>query len=103
MNSKAIETLKEFEKRDSMNTSVATNLSFLYYLEQDYTNALKYANIAIEIDGYNAKAMVGKGNCLVQTKDLEAAKICYLDAVSIDSSSPEALFNLGLPIIMLSI
>lgn len=78
-----------------MNTSVATNLSFLYYLEQDFTNSLKYASIAIEIDCYNSKAMVSKGNCFIQTEKFELAKQCYLDAVSVDSSSPEAQFNLG--------
>ena len=79
-----------------MNTSVATNLSFLYYLEKDYINALKYANMGIEIDGYNSKAMISKGNCCIQTNNLDSAKECFLNAVSVDTSSPEALYNLAL-------
>ena len=44
----SIETLKGFEKKDKqMMTRVATNISFLYFLENDFKNAEKYSEIAI--------------------------------------------------------
>jgi intraflagellar transport protein 88 len=42
----------------------ATNLSFLYFLEGDYKNAEKYAELAVKSDRYNAKALVNKANFL---------------------------------------
>ena len=38
----------------------ATNLSFIYFLEQEYTQAEKYADLAYTHDRYNAKALVNK-------------------------------------------
>lgn len=52
--SMAIETLKDFEKRDiKVASSAATNLSFLYYLEKDLQNAHKYADLSLKADKYN--------------------------------------------------
>lgn len=60
---KAIECLKEFEKKDkSLVGTAATNLSFLYYLDGDYKNSEHYADVAIENDRYNSKAQTNKGN-----------------------------------------
>ncbi|XP_015769439.1 PREDICTED: intraflagellar transport protein 88 homolog [Acropora digitifera] len=51
---KAIETLKGFEKKDSkVQSTAATNLSFLYFLENDVTQADKYAELAMTADRYN--------------------------------------------------
>lgn len=36
---------------------VATNISFLYFLENDHKAAEKYADIAITHDRYNAKVI----------------------------------------------
>lgn len=33
---------------------IATNISFLFFLENDYPNAEKYAEMAIGYDRYNA-------------------------------------------------
>ena len=71
----AIEVLKSFEKKDqSLKAMAATNLSFLYFLESDITQADKYANLAVRNDRYNAKALVNKGNCLYVRNELERAK-----------------------------
>jgi intraflagellar transport protein 88 len=53
---KSIEVLRNFERKDKiMMARVATNISFLYFLENDHKNAEKYAEIAINYDRYNAK------------------------------------------------
>ena len=45
---KAIEQLKSLEKKDKeIMGRVSTNISFLYFLEQDYNEAEKYAKMAI--------------------------------------------------------
>ena len=75
---KAIETLKAFEKKDkSMMARAATNISFLYFLEAEYPNSEKYADMALNYDRYNAKALVNKGNCLFAKNDFLRAKENY--------------------------
>eukprot|EP01105_Mastigella_eilhardi_P028360 TRINITY_DN927_c2_g1_i2.p1 TRINITY_DN927_c2_g1~~TRINITY_DN927_c2_g1_i2.p1 ORF type:complete len:615 (-),score=207.57 TRINITY_DN927_c2_g1_i2:78-1922(-) len=95
---KAIDTLKGFERKDhTMASSASTNLSFLYYLENDVSNAEKYADLALTADGYNAKALVNKGNCLASRGQLEEAKKMYEAALGFDSvDCAEAIYNLGL-------
>ena len=94
---KAIEMLRQIRKKDpQLMALAATNLSFLYYLEQDYENADKYANIALEHDKYNAQALVNKGNCLMQQGKEEEARDSYLEAIGVEADCVEALFNLGL-------
>ena len=44
-------------------TLASSNLSFLYLLENDIENAEKYADIALQYDRFNVKALVNKGNC----------------------------------------
>lgn len=68
----AIEVFKSFEKKDKqMMARAATNISFLYFIEKNYRNAEKYADIAIKNDRYNAKALVNKGNCLFIKEEFE--------------------------------
>ncbi|OHT17654.1 TPR Domain containing protein [Tritrichomonas foetus] len=94
---KAIEMLRQIRKKDpQLMALAATNLSFLYYLEQDYDNADKYATIALEHDKYNAQALVNKGNCLMQAGREEEARDSYLEAIGVEADCVEALFNLGL-------
>lgn len=94
---KAIETLKEFEKKDnSIAAAAATNLAFLYFIEKDIKNAEKYSHLAIKADRYNAKAYVNRGNCFFVKQKFEDAKECYQEALSIESDCIEALYNLGL-------
>ncbi|XP_013385188.1 intraflagellar transport protein 88 homolog isoform X2 [Lingula anatina] len=93
----AVETLKSFEKKDSkVASTAATNLSFLYFLESDLTQADRYAEVALQADRYNPSALVNKGNCLFAKADYEKAREYYKEALQNDSSCIEALYNLGL-------
>lgn len=93
----AIELLKSFEKKDpSLRALASTNLSFIYYLESDYNQAEKYADIAVRSDRYNAKALVNKGNCFYSAGDYQRAREMYLEAVGVQADCIEALYNLGL-------
>lgn len=80
---KAIETLKGFEKKDKVIMArIATNISFLFFLENDFKSAEKYAEVAIGYDRlsnifykrYNAKALVNRGNCLYVKNEFLRAK-----------------------------
>ncbi|ORY40383.1 TPR-like protein [Rhizoclosmatium globosum] len=95
--SKAIDTLKSFEKKDPKLVGTAsTNLSFLYFLESDFRHAEKYAQLAIQNDRYNAKAQTNLGNCYYQRAEYDKAKECYQEAISVDALCTEAMYNLGL-------
>lgn len=94
---KAIDMLRGIRKKEpSLMTLAATNLSFLYFLEQDLVNADKYASMALEHDKYNAQALVNKGNCLFQAEHEDEARDSYLEAIGVESNCVEALYNLGL-------
>lgn len=93
----AIEVFKSFEKKDKhLMARAATNISFLYFIEKDYKNAEKYADIAIKNDRYNAKALVNKGNCLFIKEEYEQAKEYFLEAIGVEADCVEAIYNLGL-------
>jgi intraflagellar transport protein 88 len=94
---KAIEVFKSFEKKDhALKAKAATNLSFLYFLEQKNQLADKYANLAVRYDRYNAKALVNKGNCLYASGEYEKAKELYLESIGVEADCVEAIYNLGL-------
>jgi len=63
----------------------ATNLSFIYFHEGDYSSAIKYSDLAMKHNRYNAKALVNKGNCMFMRSEYEAARSICL----------EAIYNLG--------
>ncbi|KAK2570829.1 Intraflagellar transport protein 88-like protein [Acropora cervicornis] len=105
---KAIETLKGFEKKDSkVQSTAATNLSFLYFLENDVTQADKYAELAMTADRYNPAALVNKGNCFFASGDYDKAKEYemlddknqaiewYMQLVSVVPTDPSVLSKLG--------
>uniref|UniRef100_A0A673HSD0 Intraflagellar transport 88 homolog n=1 Tax=Sinocyclocheilus rhinocerous TaxID=307959 RepID=A0A673HSD0_9TELE len=93
----AVETLKMFEKKDSrVKSAAATNLSFLYFLEKDFDQADRYAELAMSADHYNPAALVNKGNTEFVKEDYEKAAEFYKEALRNDSSCTEALYNLGL-------
>ncbi|XP_060682696.1 intraflagellar transport protein 88 homolog isoform X2 [Hemiscyllium ocellatum] len=93
----AVETLKMFEKKDSrVKSAAATNLSFLYFLENDFGLADRYADLAMSADRYNPAALTNKGNCVFVRGDYEKAAEFYKEALRNDSSFTEALYNLGL-------
>jgi intraflagellar transport protein 88 len=94
---KAIEVFKSFEKKDRiMMARASTNISFLYFIEKDWKNAEKYADVAIKNDRYNAKALVNKGNCLFMREDFEKSKEYFLEAIGVEADCVEAIYNLGL-------
>ncbi|CAG2176940.1 unnamed protein product, partial [Oppiella nova] len=93
----AIATLKSFEKRDNKSASTAaTNLSFLYLLQNDISMAEKYADEAINANRYNSGALVNRGNTYYRHQDFERAKEYYKEAVNNDSQCLEAMYNLSL-------
>ncbi|KYO44884.1 intraflagellar transport protein 88 homolog isoform X2 [Alligator mississippiensis] len=93
----AVETLKMFEKKDSrVKSAAATNLAFLYYLENELTQATNYADLAVNSDRYNPSALTNKGNTVFASGDYEKAAEFYKEALRNDSSCTEALYNLGL-------
>lgn len=93
---KAIEILKDFEKKDkNMMARAATNLSFLYFLENDIKQSNYYSDLALEYDRFNSKALVNKGNCYFVKHDFIRAKEKYLEAIGIEADCIEALYNLA--------
>lgn len=93
----AIDVFKQFERKDaSLMAMAGTNLSFIYFLEEDYGNADKHADRAIKADRYNAKALVNKGNCMFISGEYGRAKEMYLEAVGVEADCVEAIYNLGL-------
>ena len=94
---KTIQILKSFEnKNKKLISRVANNISFLYFVEGDGNNAEKYANIALENERYNHKALVNKGNIHFQKEDYLKAKEFYLEAIGVQSDCIEAIYNLGM-------
>lgn len=93
----AVKTLKSLEtKSREMKALVATNLSLIHFLEGDVDIASSYADIALDADRYNAKALVSKGNCFFASEDYASAKDLYLEAVGVEAGCAQAIFNLGL-------
>ena len=93
----AVKKLRALEKKSpAMKATVATNLSFLHFLEGDIDVATGYADIAIDADRYSAKALVNKGNCFFANGDYASAKDLYLEAIGVESDCTQAIFNLGL-------
>jgi intraflagellar transport protein 88 len=94
---KAIELFKSFEKKDKvMMARASNNISFLYFLENDFNSAEKFADMAIQNDRYNSKALVNKGNCLFISEEYDKSKEFFLEAIGVEADCVEAIYNLGL-------
>ncbi|OAF65403.1 Intraflagellar transport protein 88, partial [Intoshia linei] len=78
---KAIDILKSFELEGDS--------------KEEFPNAIKYANIALEHDKYNPYALVNKANTTFQNGNYEQAREMYQEAINNDSTCTEALFNCG--------
>jgi len=74
----------------------SNNISFLYFLENDFKLAESFADLAIQHDRYNSKALVNKGNCLFVSEDYDRAKEFFLEAIGVEADCIEAIYNLGL-------
>lgn len=93
----ATQILKGFERRGSqMQSTAAANLSFLYFLEKQFAQADKYADLAMAADRYNPSGLVNKGNCAFVNGEVDRAMELFQEALAVDSTCPEALYNLGL-------
>ncbi|KAF2357550.1 Tetratricopeptide repeat [Trinorchestia longiramus] len=93
----AVDTLKMFEKKETkVASTAATNLSFLYILQKDLSQAELYATQARDSNGYNEAALINLGNVCYLRGDHEKARELYLAALDIDAAAVEALYNLGL-------
>lgn len=93
----AVGVFKDFEKKEPrVKARAATNLAYLYFLENQLDNAEKYSDLALKGDRYNARAFVNKGNVLLERGDLDSARSLYNEAAGIDPYCVEAIFNLGL-------
>jgi intraflagellar transport protein 88 len=94
---RAIESFKAFEKKDKIMMAMASNnISFLYFLENDFKAAETFSDLAIQHDRYNSKALVNKGNCLFINEDYDRAKEFFLEAIGVEADCIEAIYNLGL-------
>jgi len=101
---KAIELFKNFERKDAhLKAMAATNLSFIYFIENDFVNCEKYSDLALKQDRYNARALVNKGNTLLLRGDCHKAKDLYLEAIGLEADCVEAIYNLGLANIKLNL
>ena len=99
----ALEVLKAFERKDqALRAVAASNLSFIYFLEGEYEQAEREADVAMRSDRYNAKALVNKGNCLFVAGNYHGARDMYLEAVGVEADCVEAIYNLGLTNIRLN-
>ena len=80
---------------NSKEIKVIHKLADAYRLADDYKNAEKYAEMAIEYDRYNAKALVNRGNCLYVRNEFLRAKEQYLEAIGVEADCIESLYNLA--------
>lgn len=80
-------------------SSVATNLALMCHLlsaDETEKHAEKYLEAALATDRYNSAAIVNQGNLLFQRGDFQNCRDLYKEAVRLNASCPEALYNLGL-------
>ncbi|CAM6118773.1 unnamed protein product [Calypogeia fissa] len=93
----AVSLLKNFEKKEKdLRARAATNLSFIYFLEGDVSNAEKHAEVAVKTNQYNSSALVNHGNCFFSRGDMEGAISLYREAVEVEADFVEAIYNIGL-------
>lgn len=93
----AVKIFKSYEgQQEKYKTMVSINLSFFYFLEGNYKTSNEYADIAISTSKYNPHALVNKGNCLFIHEDYSRAREFYLEAIAIQSTCFEAIYNLAL-------
>eukprot|EP00158_Paraphelidium_tribonemae_P006977 Partr_v1_DN28057_c5_g1_i1_m57212 putative Intraflagellar transport 88 homolog (Chlamydomonas) len=96
----AIDLLKEFEKRGYEKFSTtATNLSALLFGQRDIEQAEKYADLAMKSNRFNTHALNNLAACQIQKGSLQSANSTLTEVVSIDSLSPEGLYNKGLTLL----
>lgn len=60
-----------------------------------FQNATKYAELAMQHNRYNAKALVNKGNCMFLRGEYDHARSMYQEAMGAEADCLEAIYNLG--------
>jgi len=61
-----------------------------------FQNATKYAELAMQHNRYNAKALVNKGNCMFLRGEYDHARSMYQEAMGAEADCLEAIYNLGI-------
>ena len=85
---KAIEVLKSYEKKDqTLVAHAATNLSFIYFHESDYQNAVKYADIAMKHNRYNAKVSAGLHHTASTSKNTRPFPLTHAPSLLLPSAA----------------
>lgn len=93
----AIESLQYFEKRETnVAISASINLTFIHLMMNNLPMATKYAESMRKLDSYNPATLINHGVCEMMKKDFESARTMFEAALELDSTSFEALYNLGL-------
>lgn len=81
---------------DKRNTQVMLSLSNLYQKQKNHTNALLYADYAVETPGAPAMAYFMKGRALHQLGNTGEAMKDYSTAIKMDKDFAEAYFYRGM-------
>ncbi len=81
---------------DKRNTQVMLSLSNLYQKQKNHTNALLYADYAVETPGAPAMAYFMKGRALHQLGNTDEAYKDYSTAIKMDKDFAEAFFYRGM-------
>lgn len=93
----AIESLQYFEKRETnVAISASINLTFIHLMMNNLPMATKYAESMRRLDSYNPATLINHGVCEMMKKNYEEARTMFEAALDLDSTSFEALYNLGL-------
>lgn len=93
----AIKMLKSYENKGAeISTAISINLTTIYSLEGKHEFADHHADAALASSRFNPRALVNKGNRLFIKDDFSSAREFYLDAINIDYTNFEAMYNLAI-------
>lgn len=95
-NRDAIKAFRKAIELDSKNGVAAANLGALYVEHKDYTKALVPLEIAIKRGIKDYKTLVNYGACLAGTNKAAQAKEQYEQAIKLNSTGREAIYNLAI-------
>lgn len=79
-----------------VSATAATNLSFLYLLQQDMDMAARYADEAISINRYCLGALLNKANYFYHQGEYQRAIELYQEVINNNTTRFEAYFNMSL-------
>ena len=76
---------------------------FLYFIERNLNHTEYYADIAVNTNQYNVKALVNKGNWFFIKSNIIRSKDIYLEDIVIRNKFFQAIYNLVLANVRLDI